>query len=324
MPQLVRRPLILRKATLISGTQRMNPTGSSPTSAMRVNSGSDELLQLFRHEFEFLLREGDETPVFFPGVVVDFAEAPGLRAEIFQVALTNTGCLTFLERGGDPAQAGRGPGGFSKPPGVEIHYLGKSESFNQRRVVGRVVRGQEGGGKFKAFNEQAADIIGRVIDRAHDLVTSPGPKPVGCGFEERGRHYGVVHTVEKPEAAHVAVMIGVIVWIVASHDPPDDFPIGAGEKKRGRAVFEKGMFLLIEKFLSFEQKRRHPGGIVLVNPPREFDERVLLRFGSDLGDLDQTLNGPSAQRSTRASIVFGVSVFSFVPKTRSQSGEVTP
>ena len=105
---------------------------------------------------------------------------------------------------------------------------------------------------------------------------------------------------------------------------PTISPSGAGEKKRGVAVLEKRMFLPVEKFLSFEQKRRHPGGIVLVNPPREFDERVPLRFGSDLGDLDQTLNGPSAQRSTRASIVSGASVFSFVPKTRSQSGEVTP
>ena len=282
------------------------------------------MLQLFRHEFEFLLREGDETPVFLPGVVVDFAEAPGLRAEIFQVALTDAGCLPFLERGGEPAQAGRRPGGFRKPPGVEIHHLLKPESFDQRRVVGWVVRGQEGGGKLKAIDEQAADVVGRVIDRAHDLLAPFGPEPVGCGFEERGRHCGVVHTVEKPEAARVAAMVGVIVWIVARHDPPDDFTVGAGEKKRGRAVFEKGMFLLIEKFLSFEQKRRHPGGIVLIDFPREFDERVPLRFGSDLGDLDQTFAGRSAQRSTRASIVSGASVFSFVPKTRSQSGEVTP
>ena len=72
-------------------------------------------------------------------------------------------------------------------------------------------------------------------------------------------------------------MKGIIVWIVARHDSPDDFPARAREKKRGVAVLEKGMFLLVEKFLSFEEEWRHPGGIALVDPPREFDEGVPLR-----------------------------------------------
>jgi hypothetical protein len=80
-------------------------------------------------------------------------------------------------------------------------------------------------------------------------------------------------------------MKGIIVWIVARHDSTDDFPARAREKKRGRTVLEKGMFLLVEKFLPFEEERRHPGGIALVDPPREFDESVPLRLRSDLRDF---------------------------------------
>ena len=80
-------------------------------------------------------------------------------------------------------------------------------------------------------------------------------------------------------------MKGVIVWIVARHDPADDFAARAREKKRGIAVLEKGMFLSIEKLLPFEEERRHPGGIALVDPPREFDESIPLRLRSDLRDF---------------------------------------
>ena len=105
---------------------------------------------------------------------------------------------------------------------------------------------------------------------------------------------------------------------------PTILPSDRARKSARVAVLEKGMLRLIEKFLSLDQEWRHPGRIVPIDFPWEFDEGVAIRFGSDLGDLDQTLNEGSAQRSTRASIVSGVSVFSLVPKTRSQSGEVTP
>ena len=72
----------------------------------------------------------------------------------------------------------------------------------------------------------------------------------------------IVHALEESEAADVRFVKGIIVWIVARHDSADDFPVRAREKKCGVAVLEKGMFLLVEKFLSFEEKRRHPGVIV--------------------------------------------------------------
>ena len=69
--------------------------------------------------------------------------------------------------------------------------------------------------------------------------------------------------------------------IVARHDAPDNFAIAPGEKERGIAVLVKGMFRPIEKFLSLEDERRDPGGIVAVNLPREFDESVPVRAGNN-------------------------------------------
>ena len=66
---------------------------------------------------------------------------------------------------------------------------------------------------------------------------------------------------------------------------PTISPTRTREKKRRSAVVEKGMFLLVEKFLSFEQERRHPGRIALIDPPRELDEGVALALGSDLRDF---------------------------------------
>ena len=47
----------------------------------------------------------------------------------------------------------------------------------------------------------------------------------------------------------------------------------AREKKRGVAVLRKRDVFSIEKFLAFEEERRHPGGIVVVDSPRKLDKR---------------------------------------------------
>ena len=46
---------------------------------------------------------------------------------------------------------------------------------------------------------------------------------------------------------------------------PTIFSVRAGKKKRRVAMLEKGMLLPVEKLLSLEQERRHPGGIVPID-----------------------------------------------------------
>ena len=149
------------------------------------------------------------------------------------------------------------------------------------------MRRQDSWWELKTFDEQAADIICRVIDRAHDLVAAPRAQPVGRDLDQRRGDYGIVHALKESEAADVRLMKGVIVWIIARHDSPDDLSVMARQEKRGVPVLKKGM-ASIEKFFAFEEKRRHPRRIALIDFPREFDEGVALRAGSDLGHLDQT------------------------------------
>ncbi len=74
----------------------------------------------------------------------------------------------------------------------------------------------------------------------------------------------------------------VVVRIVTRHDPADNFSSSPGDEKRGVAVLEKGMFRPVEKRFSLEKQWRNPGGIVLIDFPRKFDEGVAFCAGSDL------------------------------------------
>ena len=73
----------------------------------------------------------------------------------------------------------------------------------------------------------------------------------------------------------------IIVRIVARHDAANDLAVSFGQKKRGVAVLVKRVLVAIEKSFSFDNERRHPGRIVSVNPPRKFDEFILLSAGMD-------------------------------------------
>ena len=59
----------------------MKPTGSSSDFGDQDEVGHDEVLQLFRQvNSNSFSRKRNETPVFFPGVVVDCPQASGFRA----------------------------------------------------------------------------------------------------------------------------------------------------------------------------------------------------------------------------------------------------
>jgi hypothetical protein len=95
----------------------------------------------------------------------------------------------------------------------------------------------------------------------------------------------------------------VILWIVARHDPSNDFAAGTGEKKRGITVLIKRMFFAIKKFLPLEQERRHPHRIVRIDPPGKFYEGITFRGRTDPGDFDsrhEELISPGAPPCARA------------------------
>src|SRR5947207_9468085 len=148
------------------------------------------------------------------------------------------------------------------------------------------MRGKEHRRELEPVDEQAADVIRRIIDRSHDLVPAEPAQPSGRRVKERGRDFLIVDRLEHPETADIGLMQGVVIRIVARQDAPHDFAAAASQEKFSFPMLEKRMLLLIEKFFSLEQERRDPGRIVRINTPRELDESVAVRSRSDPANFD--------------------------------------
>ena len=77
----------------------------------------------------------------------------------------------------------------------------------------------------------------------------------------------------------------VVIRVVARHDPPNDFTAGSGKKKRRIPMLVKRVLPAIQELFPLEQQRGHPGGIMLIDPPREFDKGVAFRARTNLDDF---------------------------------------
>jgi hypothetical protein len=78
----------------------------------------------------------------------------------------------------------------------------------------------------------------------------------------------------------------VVVRIVAGDDSADNFPVATREKELGVAMSIKGMLFAVEKLLALDQKRRDPCGVIRINAPGKFDERVAIFPAGNFGYFD--------------------------------------
>ena len=72
-------------------------------------------------------------------------------------------------------------------------------------------------------------------------------------------------------------MHGVVIWIVARHNPPHDLLVLPREKQSGIAVPIEWMASAVEKGLALDDQRRHPRRVVAVDTPGKPDEGVAVR-----------------------------------------------
>src|SRR5688572_22588078 len=108
------------------------------------------------------------------------------------------------------------------------------------------MRRQNRRGILEAIDEQAAEVVGRIIDRTHNLVPALPAEPVRRSVEQRTRNRLVVDRFEHSEATDIGLMERVIPRIVAGHDPADDLAVPPRQEKRRVAMFVKWMFGAIE------------------------------------------------------------------------------
>ena len=92
--------------------------------------------------------------------------------------------------------------------------------------------------------------------------------------------------LEQPETAYVRLMKRVIIRVIARHDSPNNFAVSPGQEQGSVAVFVKRMLLSIEECFALENQRRHPGGILSVNPPRKLDKGITIFARADFRNID--------------------------------------
>src|SRR5437763_1116837 len=99
--------------------------------------------------FDFGLGEWHEAPVFLPSLIVNPSNALALLLDIFQINRANYDPLLRRPSLSNLLQPRRRLRIFRKPPGVPVFFFLEAASFDQTRVIRRVVSGEQGWRKFK-------------------------------------------------------------------------------------------------------------------------------------------------------------------------------
>ena len=68
------------------------------------------------------------------------------------------------------------------------------------------MRGEYGGRVLKAVDQQPANIICRVIDRAHDLAASARAQPIRCRSEQDSCRFDIINAFKQTEATDVCLV----------------------------------------------------------------------------------------------------------------------
>src|SRR5438477_4824825 len=160
-----------------------------------------ERAHLLLHEFELSFSKWDETPVLLPGSVVNLAEPVAFIGNIFQITGPNCNLLVILKTPRNSSQSLRRSGWIIKPPRIPILCLGEPRPLDQSGVVRRIVRRQNCWRISKTVDQQSADIVRRIIDRAHDFLPPFLPQPIGRRFQKTVRNVLIIDAIEEAEAA---------------------------------------------------------------------------------------------------------------------------
>ncbi len=130
--------------------------------------------------------------------------------------------------------------------------------------------------RVETVDQQAAFVVGRIVDRAHDSSPAAVGKPLDGRVEQRVGDVGVVDRLEHAKAADIVAVLGVVQRIVARKNPADRLIAAPRQELPRGAVSIEGMLARIEELLPFQQQRRNPARVGRVNPPREFQKAATI------------------------------------------------
>ena len=171
-------------------------------------------------------------------------------------------------------------------PHVQVHRLGDADFLFEQPLVVAVMPGAEDDRRaLVAFDQQAALVVGREVHRADHAVAPARAQPLLGGVQQRARGLGVVLALKPAEQPPLVVLKLVEVVVDVRADPPNHSPVAVGQEELGLGVLEERVLLTIQPLLEVHQQRRHPVGLVAIQPPGKLDEGVQLGLGGDRADL---------------------------------------
>ena len=224
-------------------------------------------------------------PVVFHGAVVDRVAALHLGVEVALVERADGDLAAAHDPFGPLAPHGAHVLGIEEPPAIEVLGLCQAARFQQPGVIGRIVVVHDPRRRVEAFDQQAAGVVGGIVDRTEDRRPAAVAQPFRGGFDQPLGHFRVVGRFEHAEAARVALVLGVIAGVVAHEDASLGHAVAVGDEFLGGPVQIEGMLAGIEELFLVQQQLRHPLRIFGINRPRHLEEGVEVAAGDDRPDL---------------------------------------
>ena len=168
---------------------------------------------------------------------------------------------------------------------VVVHLFPVSQGLDMFRIVGMIVRREEGAGVFEAADEHAFLLQVGVAQGAMDGVHAPLAGPVLGRLEQRPGDLQVVDDVVAGETAAALVVLGVGVLLDDGLDAAGYDPVFVGVETR--AVATAVVHVVFPEDLFFVRvERRDEVGITCVKVQREIQELFLLLLGGDRSDFN--------------------------------------
>ena len=241
----------------------------------------DQVAEALRHVLHLSRRERHEAPGAAQAGVVDVEKHPHLVVEAAAIERADRHAKTILDTLHHRRQLRVEVAQHRQlaPERIEVLDLPEPIGLDQLRVPGTVMRHHEEGRGVEPLDEQAALVIERGVHRPADRRHALGMKPILRRIEEAAGRLGIVVALEEAEEAPLLLVAVDVAGVHDRRDPADVHPISSGEKRPALRPLVERVRAEAEQFLLRHDERRHPAGIVAVDPPRQLDETLPLRSG---------------------------------------------
>jgi len=144
-----------------------------------------------------------------------------------------------------------------------------------------VVRHHHHGRRIKAVEQHAAFVVRGGVHRAAHKLGAAIENPGASLPQQRTRDLSVVDTLEEAEKARFLAMEPVMVPVDDGGDAADHLARPPRQEELSLRVGVKRMLLAIQQLLDRDSQRRHPVGIISIEPEWKFHKLIQISLAVD-------------------------------------------